>query len=288
MKHKNELSVGQILSLPKGSNERRKAWVKIIKEGDYKHNFDVLEKGEGILIPKYRGKNIQVDALVPCPTCKGLYRKKKVAAHSLACCTRKPGRAYREGSLMLPVPKNVSKSLWQNVLLKMKDDSISQKAKSDALIIAFGERTYHKRDVEEHTASHISGRMRELARLVIDLEDRSNGNIKSLTDALLVKNFDTLVESVRSVAVYSDETHSFGKGSLALKLGFSIKKCAFILKSHAIQNSDQMQKDNADIMLIIFYPFSLETGVITFHPLQVNHSREGNSTTPNYSLVVRM
>lgn len=252
MKHKSELSVGQILSLPKGSNERRKGWLKIIKEGDYKHNFDVFDKGEGTLIPKYRGKNVQIETLVPCPTCKGLYRKKKIAAHSQVCCTSKPGRAYREGSLMLPVPKNISKSLWQNVLLKMKDDPISRKAKSDSLIIAFGERMYHKRDVEEHTSSQISGRMRELARLVMDLKDRSNGNIESLTDALLVKNFDTLVASVRSVAEYSDETHSFGKGSLALKLGYSIKKSAFILKSHAIQNSDQMQIANAEKFLSLF------------------------------------
>ena len=198
--------------------------MKIIKEGDYNHNFDVFNKGKGTLIPKYRGKSVQIDALVPCSNCKGLYRKKKLAAHSRVCFSTKLGRgtAYREGNLMLPIPKNVSKSLWQNVLLKMIDDPISRKVKNDSLIIAFGERMYHKRDVEEHTSSQISGRMRELARLVMDLQDQSNGNIKSLAEALLVKNFDTLVASVRSVAEYSDETHSFGKGSLALKLGYSI------------------------------------------------------------------
>ena len=153
---------------------------------------------------------------------------------------------------MLPIPKNVSKSLWQNVLLKMIDDPISRKVKNDSLIIAFGERMYHKRDVEEHTSSQISGRMRELARLVMDLQDQSNGNIKSLAEALLVKNFDTLVASVRSVAEYSDETHSFGKGSLALKLGYSIKKSALILKSHAIQNSDQMGLANAENFFTLF------------------------------------
>ncbi len=139
-----------------------------------------------------------------------------------------------------------------NVLIKMKCDHVSSTAKRDNLILAFGERLYNKRGVEEHNAVEVSCRMRELARLVIDLQQQSNGMISSLNDALLVKNFQTLVQSVRRLAEFSDETHSFKKGSLALKLGCSVKKSAMIQKSNAIQNHDKELQENAENFLTLF------------------------------------
>ena len=102
------------------------------------------------------GSNI--DKLVPCHSCKGLFRKTKLSIHALKCNPVNKKTAYRKGCMMLPVPNNISKSLWCNVLLEMKRDKISQNAKNDSLTILFGERLYNKKDVEEHTGDHVSCR----------------------------------------------------------------------------------------------------------------------------------
>ena len=94
--------------------------------------------------------------------------------------------------------------------------------------------------------------MRELARLVLDLEHNSEGEIRTLEQDLHVKNFDKMITSVRQIAQYSGESHSFKKGSLALKLGYSVKKCAIIMKSQAIQQCDKVQIENADNFLSLF------------------------------------
>ena len=234
------------------SPERRKAWVKLINDGDYNHNFKVLQSKKGTIIPRYRGVGSNIDKLVPCHSCKGLFRKTKLSIHALKCNPVNKKTAYRQGCMMLPVPNNISKSLWCNVLLEMKRDKISQNAKNDSLIILFGERLYNKKDVEEHTGDHVSCRMRELSRLVLYMKEKSNKKICTLTEALQVRNFDALIRSVRNISEYDEATHLFKKGSLARKLGYSVKKCAMIMKSESLKESNKDGIDNADKFLSLF------------------------------------
>ena len=51
--------MARILKLTKKSAERRKAWDGLVKQGDFNHKYTVLEKGKGVVIPKYRNVEIQ-------------------------------------------------------------------------------------------------------------------------------------------------------------------------------------------------------------------------------------
>ena len=55
--HSEEFEVAYVITLKKGSRERRQAWAELLHQGDYNHNFDVLESGRGKVIPKYRSKS---------------------------------------------------------------------------------------------------------------------------------------------------------------------------------------------------------------------------------------
>ena len=83
--HTNEVEVNQILSMPVGSKERRSAWGKLLKEGDFAHNFEAVKDKKGTVIPQYRTKTSNVDNLVPCPDCKGMYTKKYLYQHHQRC-----------------------------------------------------------------------------------------------------------------------------------------------------------------------------------------------------------
>ena len=116
--HRSESEVAYVLAMKKGSKERREAWGKILNEGDYKHNYEVLESHKGKLIPKYRTRNSSVEDLVVCVHCKGLYNRYLLYQHNKKCFMRgdteksKKNQPVRDGKLAMPVPKNVSKGFF--------------------------------------------------------------------------------------------------------------------------------------------------------------------------------
>ena len=49
--HAHEAEVAAVLRLPKRSKKRRNGFVRLLNEGDYKHNYDVLQGQSGAVIP---------------------------------------------------------------------------------------------------------------------------------------------------------------------------------------------------------------------------------------------
>ena len=255
-KHSGECEVAQILALPVGSKSRRVAWGKLLKDGDYAHNFETLKEKKGFIIPKYRTKDSDrpTESLLPCPSCKALYTRKYLHQHHQRCkggSERQRG-VSKQGRLLLPTPPNVTESFWKSVVLNMNIDATSKACKNDALIIKYGERSFLKRDVEEHTSGNVSSRMRELGRLLINIREKSSGQVSTLSDALNVMHFDLLLSCVRDLAEFNDESHSFSKGSLALRLGYSVKKCAMIKKMEAKKGGLRKEDQEAEDFLQVF------------------------------------
>jgi len=60
---------------------------------------------------------------------------------------------------MMPVGQGKFSALFQDVLARMRDDSVSRIVKGDSLIIMFGECMLGRRDIEEHTRGHISSQL---------------------------------------------------------------------------------------------------------------------------------
>lgn len=63
LKHKSEIEVAQILMLPKKCKERRKMWDVLVKKGDFAHNYNILEKGDGVSITKGSPKHQRLFAM---------------------------------------------------------------------------------------------------------------------------------------------------------------------------------------------------------------------------------
>ena len=80
--HAGEVEVGRILSFHKGSKERRKLWEVLVNKGDFHHNYEVIKKGSGMVIPKYRKKEEPlIKGCVPCAHCKGMYTRTELYRH---------------------------------------------------------------------------------------------------------------------------------------------------------------------------------------------------------------
>ncbi|OWF44388.1 hypothetical protein KP79_PYT22808 [Mizuhopecten yessoensis] len=94
----------------------------------------------GVIIPKYRARKKQENEhlrYVPCELCLGTYLSTDLKKHQ---------KAYTvfNGKMLLQTTGS-DKNLYDNILVKMRDDSIKHAAQTDQLILSLGTRLYDKK-----------------------------------------------------------------------------------------------------------------------------------------------
>eukprot|EP00105_Crassostrea_gigas_P014934 XP_011431779.1 PREDICTED: uncharacterized protein LOC105331337 [Crassostrea gigas] len=257
LKHHEEAEVAKILILPKKSKERRRLWEEIVNKGNFHHNYSVIEKGKGIIIPKYRKDDkskADVKDYVPCYYCKGFYKRTELWKHTASCGGKsKELKSHTRnhvklGRLLLPTScNNVQFEL--KVLNVMRDDKVKSVVMTDRRIIDLGVRMFQKHGHEEHKYLYISQKIRELGRLLLFCKKRS---INCVDDLLKTSNWDILIESIKSVCGFLDTKRSYTAPSLAIKLGQSLVKCANYMKSEGLKESNEEKVKTADAFLTLY------------------------------------
>ncbi|KAJ8305181.1 hypothetical protein KUTeg_017269 [Tegillarca granosa] len=254
LRHHSEQEVTKILLLPKKSKERRKLWEELVNKGDFCHNYNVIENGHGMIIPKYRlggNKEAQLKNYVPCSSCKAYYKKDDLWKHQKYCVLRESKNSnehIKNGRLLLPA-KSIDKNFSNKILLNMRDDSIKLIVQKDRRIVDYGSRLLSKQGSEHNKLHYISQKLREIARLLICVKSKSDID---LDDLLSAKHWDLLIKSVKTVCEYDEEQCSFNVPSLALKLGHSLKKCARYKISEAIKENDNRKKQETENFLALY------------------------------------
>ena len=76
--------------------------------------------------------------------------------------------------------------------------------------------------------------------------------ISTLIEALSAANFMVLLAAVRELCGYDETSHSFNKGSLAVKIGYALKHCNAILKSKAAKIGNSALKEKAHAFQDVF------------------------------------
>ena len=241
--HSDETEVAQVLAMRKGSQERRRAWLKMLNEGDYKHNYAALENGVGTLIPKYRSKNKTVEDVVICSHCNGLYKTTLLYLHVKRCAMRNStmkrerGTPASDDKLLMPMPNHIAGEFYKQIIQPMRQEDISRLVQNDSLIILYGERMFYRKDIEEHTSNQVSSRLREIGRLLQCLRRASEMKISTLTQALHPSNFNLLLECVREVAGFEADTHQFKEESLSNGL-----KVEFLFNVHSLRRFSSLKQ----------------------------------------------
>lgn len=130
----------------------------------------------------------------------------------------------------------VDEKLRENVFPRMRADKTSLVAKSDVLICAFGSQ-YLKTHRELHFINVVSRKMRELAKLLIEIK-KMNPSVKNLFDALRPTNYDVIVAATKVVGNYDPDKDRYETPTFAMNISTSIKQCCniaiiFALKKQA-------------------------------------------------------
>ena len=294
--HAKESEVVKALAFPVKSTERKRELEKLRLLGNFHHNTEVLETKCGELIVMRcptESETISPDEFQPCTHCYGFVRHNELWRHNKTC----PFKKMKEGGededeehrsknlqqqsrLLLLSQKPSQCSLLNETIASMKSDKITIAARHDDLILKYG--THLAENVGGERLHEVSQGMRQLARLLLDLREKSSNESSNLEHFMKPEHFDLIIASVKSVCSFeqSGKTSAIGIPSLALKLGHSITKCAAILTGKALR-----QKDN--VLLTdhkIWRSSLLLNGMSASATTACQHFKEKSLTRSSYSL----
>ena len=250
-KHADEFEVAEVAAMPLKSNRRKVFLQKLLNEGNYVHNIEVLSSHSGEIIPRKRPASTSMgpETFIPCEYCKSMFVKKCLWKHRKTCpfkleslADSADGHVQGRGCLLLPISPDASDELKRDILSAMQQDEVTAALRRDNLIMKFGSRLHFKHSHLPHRWQYVRDRVRQMGRLLVEM--RKTTTIKCLTDCLIPEQFGNVVKAVRSVCGFNPETHLYRTPSLALKIGHSLKECCRIeINSCAVLGSsaDEMK-----------------------------------------------
>ncbi|XP_063343175.1 uncharacterized protein LOC134636870 [Pelmatolapia mariae] len=245
--HKTAPDVVHAFSLPRDSNERKSLLEKLRNKGHFKHNAAVLHGGVGPLKVKRRPKIKAVEGkFAHCFYCQGMYVRKDLWRHVHRCpnkpkddTDKEPGRTKVLGlalTLESQCYPQVSSGVWK-VLAVMKQDEIASAVRNDFTVIQFAQSLYNKHGQDPTKYDYIRQKLREAGRLLLCL--RTEFSVHNIEEAIKPANFQRVVQAVKKVSGFDEETLSYKTPSLALKLGHTLHKMSDIIHCRALMTEDE-------------------------------------------------
>nr|XP_018897196.1 PREDICTED: uncharacterized protein LOC109030598 [Bemisia tabaci] len=263
--HKNESLVLQASIHPAKSPERRKQLTYLTRLGDFHHNMEVLQKGEGELVVLKRTseeeKNLSYSDYGPCPECHGFAVLSRLFDHVKVCPLAKSSskrnftdeeeagerrQVLKESrSILIGYSGTSDTNFNEKVLNNLLSDELGSLIREDELIKQFGLYKYRKaNDMAKY--EYIRQDMRQLARLLRSINSiRLNNSAHPvqplpLSHFINAENFDLVVDAVLLECQFRPsekvtEKSTFGTPSMALKLGYHLQRCAQILQGQALR-----------------------------------------------------
>ena len=241
--HGNETQVARALAFPVNSQERRAAFAKLRREGDYVSSVENLkQRSHARAVREGKGDN----ELSPCPHCYGFFQAKFLWKHSRHCPAQllakdsdeKPGHNILKSSRALLATSMVDnknhRQVVDNIISTMNQDKYTLMIKTDQLLLTYGAVMLEKDGMKRK--GEISYKLKSLAKLLEkfqELKGKENSTSKDLIDP---KNWDLLVQSVKLLTGYDEAQIKIP--SLFLKLGYSLQHLSRVARSSGLKNDD--------------------------------------------------
>ena len=285
-KHQSEREVTIALSFNKGSPSRKVHLEKLRLLGNYHHNLTVLETGKGELIVSRRpssSKGCNPDDFLPCTYCLGFIKRQELWKHVKSCKFKPEGKdaqkyeKVQEKAKLLLYPaccNDSSSSLLSKLFATMKSDAVSIVARNDWLIKEVGVLLVEKYGEKQNNL--VSQKMRELARLLLQLRETDASPNSHLSDFIKPGKFDDVVTAVKSISKFHFEegVQSVVTPSLPLKIGHSLRKCVNILRGHALRRKDkELEEDACNFEKLLVSEWSHR---VSYHSLTTLKTRKFN------------
>ena len=245
--HKNEEEVAKILNLPK--KEKDVAFELLRLKGDYYYDMQVVHLGGELKVVRRPSENetVSVDMYRPCTSCYGFFLKVDLWRHNKHCIAggKNSGRKYAFESDMLLYGglQCCDEALREGIISTMRNDDITDIAKRDELICAYGTFLFASKGLSKKW--YISQKMRILAR-ILKVLNKNRESRSSLIQIMEPCCFDDFVDATKELCTLEQgsENPTFKTPSLALKIGYAIKKAAVLGRGIALRKKDKVMLEN--------------------------------------------
>lgn len=274
--HSSEMMVKKIVSLPRKNPKRKKILELLRKKGNFANRVFVQRPVRNPIINK---------ELLPCDNCYGFYSKKLLWKHRKACLKGKSVvKAQVSGQNLLTNNLNIDKDLKETVFSRMRPDEISLIAKKDPLICAFASR-YIKKHHRENSVSCVTRKMRELAKLLMELT-KQYPEIENLFQCLKPELFDAICAATKVFAKWDETRNCFKMPTYVSHIRFTIKRCCQIATTFAGNKADTERDLKTLIQLVDSY---WDSKIYPHTDNDINFNLEedslpNNEITPNLNL----
>lgn len=108
----------------------------------------------------------------------------------------------------------------------------------DSLICLYGESLYTKCGHDKSQHQYIIQKMRELARFMIEVTSKSK-KVRNLTELCKPENFLVAITACKAVSNFQPDLNTFKTPSLALKIGYSLKKACQLSLGQSLMAGDR-------------------------------------------------
>ncbi|XP_068577144.1 uncharacterized protein [Cebidichthys violaceus] len=257
--HSDKPEVAAAFQYPKNSRERHKIWNRLINQGNFAHNKEVMKTGMGQLVSRKRPKKTQrAKDFLHCLYCRGLFIKTAMHRHVKSCPEKvrnddepEIGRKRIALQCVLETVEDLGISDgFKNMLSPMVFDDVTQAIMADEIILQYGEDLFNQDGSNPKKHPYIRQHLRQIARLV--LEAQNTTPLKKLEDFFVPSSFPHVVSAVNALAGYNPESKTYGIPSLAIKLGYDLQKTCSIVEGNAAKRGDARSAESARNFLAVY------------------------------------
>ncbi|XP_075960564.1 uncharacterized protein LOC142964226 [Anarhichas minor] len=257
--HSDKPEVAAAFQYPKNSRERQKVWNRLINQGNFAHNKEVMKTGMGQLVSRKRPKKTQrAKDFLHCLYCRGLFIKTAMHRHMKSCPEKvtnedepEIGRKRIALQCVLETVEDLGISDgFKSLLSPMVFDDVTQAIMADEIILQFGEDLFNQDGSNPKKHPYIRQNLRQIARLVLEAQNITP--LKKLEDFFLPLSFPHVVSAVNALAGYNPETKTYGIPSLAIKLGYDLQKTCSIVEGNAVKRGDASLAESARNFLAVY------------------------------------
>ena len=248
----------------KVGRQRKKALEKLKNKGNFIHNIKVLSNGHGELIVARRpNKTTAANEFFPCSHCLGFFKKDDLWRHVGKCPHNRSHSESKDIQALVKSKCLLESALCVNgendkalqelrtvVLQKMHKDEIYAFVENDTLILHFGKIMLRK--LGPRRKNDVAQRMRQLARLVLEINDNESEPRNSISEFINGDGFDKIVHGVELLAGFSKSKENisvFAIPSLAIRLGHCLNKIAQMKRGIALRETDDKSLKDAENFL---------------------------------------
>ncbi|XP_037338120.2 uncharacterized protein LOC119224824 isoform X1 [Pungitius pungitius] len=259
--HSDKPEVAAVFQHPKKSRERNKIWNRLINQGNFAHNKEVLKTGRGQLVSRKRPSTTQrAQDFLHCLYCRGLFMKKALHRHVKSCPEKEandasdepePGRRRLALRCVLETLEDLGISDgFKGIISTMVFDDVTQGIMADGVILQYGEELFAQQGADPKKHQCIRQNLRQMARLV--QEARRTTPLRKLEDFFLPSAFPHVVSAVNALAGYDPERKTYALPSLAIKLGHNLQKTCAIAEGNAAGRGDAAAAEAARSFLAAY------------------------------------